>query len=107
MFDPRINEAGNAGRVGTAGKYSALHFVQRTEASMEQFGRLYGASDVMQSVYEQIARVAPSDASVLIVGENGSGKELAAQTIHEMSACADQPFLAVNCGALPPDTGGG
>ncbi|HWU85207.1 MAG TPA: sigma-54 dependent transcriptional regulator [Rhodocyclaceae bacterium] len=66
-----------------------------------RFGRLYGASLAMRDIYAQIARVAPSDASVLIVGENGSGKELVAQTIHEMSAYADQPFLAVNCGALP------
>lgn len=68
----------------------------------EAFGRLYGVSEAMRAVYEQITRVAPSDASVLIVGENGCGKELVALTIHEMSAYADQPFLAVNCGALPP-----
>jgi DNA-binding NtrC family response regulator len=102
MFEPRTLEASGTGFGGPAAKHPSLHAVPRKEASMEKFGRLYGASDVMQSVYEQIARVAPSDASVLIVGENGSGKELAAQTIHEMSSCADQPFLAVNCGALPP-----
>lgn len=72
-----------------------------TEA-LEVFGRLYGSSEVMREVYAQIARVAPGNSSVLIVGENGCGKELVALTIHEMSACADQPFLAVNCGALPP-----
>jgi DNA-binding NtrC family response regulator len=72
------------------------------DANQNKFGRMYGASDAMQAVYEQIARVAPRDASVLIVGENGCGKELVALTIHEMSAYADQPFLAVNCGALPP-----
>lgn len=72
------------------------------DENQKKFGRMYGASDVMQAVYEQIERVAPRDASVLIVGENGCGKELAALTIHEMSAYADQPFLAVNCGALPP-----
>jgi DNA-binding NtrC family response regulator len=102
MFDPRIHDASGAEFCEPSVKYSGVHSVQRKEVSMEKFGRLYGASDVMQSVYEQITRVAPSDASVLIVGENGSGKELAAQTIHEMSACAEQPFLAVNCGALPP-----
>jgi len=67
----------------------------------EKFGRLYGSSPAMQDVFRLIERVAPSDVSVMIVGESGCGKELIAQTIHEMSACADAPFIAINCGALP------
>ncbi|TDR81972.1 sigma-54 interaction domain-containing protein [Paludibacterium purpuratum] len=66
-----------------------------------RFGRLYGASSAMQKVFRLIERVADSDASVLIVGESGCGKELIAQTIHEMSGCATAPFIAINCGALP------
>jgi DNA-binding NtrC family response regulator len=65
------------------------------------FGRLFGASPAMQDVFHLIERVAPSYVSVLIVGESGCGKELIAQTLHAMSRCAQAPFVALNCGALP------
>jgi DNA-binding NtrC family response regulator len=55
----------------------------------------------MHAVYDLIGRVAQTDATVLIVGESGSGKELVANTIHRMGARAKQPFVAVNCGAIP------
>jgi DNA-binding NtrC family response regulator len=55
----------------------------------------------MQDVFHLLERVAPSYVSVLIVGESGCGKELIAQTLHEMSRCAQAPFVALNCGALP------
>ncbi len=55
----------------------------------------------MRSVREQIARIASSDAPVAIRGESGSGKELAARDLHEHSRRAAQPFIAVNCGAIP------
>lgn len=67
------------------------------------FGRLFGASPAMQDVFHLIERVAPSYVSVLIVGESGCGKELIAQTLHAMSRCSDAPFVALNCGALPPN----
>ena len=66
-----------------------------------KFGQLYGSSAPMLAVFRLIERVAPSDVSVMIVGESGCGKELIAQTIHEMSSCSDAPFIAINCGALP------
>ena len=56
----------------------------------------------MRQVYEQIARVAGSAVTVLITGESGSGKEVAARTIHDLSRRRHQPFLAVNCGAISP-----
>ena len=65
------------------------------------FGLLYGSSPAMEVVYDLIERVAHTDATVLIVGESGSGKELVANTIHRMSARGKQPFVAVNCGAIP------
>jgi two-component system, NtrC family, response regulator HydG len=68
---------------------------------LHSFGLLYGSSPAMQSVYDLIQRVAQTDATVLIVGESGSGKELVASTIHSMSARGKQPFVAVNCGAIP------
>jgi DNA-binding NtrC family response regulator len=63
---------------------------------------LLGESDAMQEVFRLIERVGPTDASVLLTGESGSGKELAAQAIHACSARRDGPFVAINCGAIPP-----
>jgi DNA-binding NtrC family response regulator len=68
---------------------------------LQSFGLLYGSSPAMHAVYDLIGRVAQTDATVLIVGESGSGKELVANTIHRMGARAKQPFVAVNCGAIP------
>ena len=65
------------------------------------FGRLRGVSRRMQEVYEQIEQVAPSTLSVLVTGESGTGKELVAQTLHELSARRRQPFVEVNCAAIP------
>ena len=69
--------------------------------ALARFGELLGASARMQEVYERIARVAPTSATVFLTGESGSGKEVVARTIHENSARASLPFLAVNCGAIP------
>jgi two-component system, NtrC family, response regulator AtoC len=61
---------------------------------------LVGTSPAMLELYKQIAQVAPTDATVLITGESGSGKELVARTIHERSPRAVHPFVAFNCAAL-------
>jgi two-component system response regulator AtoC len=66
-----------------------------------RFGRLIGGSSAMQRVYDLIARVAPTNASVLLTGESGTGKEMVAQTIHELSRRRRGPFLPLNCGAMP------
>ena len=67
--------------------------------STDQTG-MVGRSPAMLEVYKQIARVAPSRSTVLIIGESGTGKELVARSIHEHSAHAAGPFVPVNCGAL-------
>ena len=61
---------------------------------------LVGTSPLMLELYKQIARVAPTNATVLITGESGSGKELVAQTIHQRSRRSAKPFIAFNCAAL-------
>ncbi len=64
---------------------------------------LLGGSEAISGVRELLARVAPSDASVLVSGESGTGKELAARSLHVLSTRRDGPFTAVNCAALPAD----
>jgi DNA-binding NtrC family response regulator len=62
---------------------------------------MIGNSAAMQEVFRLIERVGPTEASVLLTGESGSGKELAARMIHECSARHGKPFIAINCGAIP------
>lgn len=66
-----------------------------------RFGRLFGSSDTMQNIYRRVEKVAPTMATVFLSGESGCGKELVARTIHDRSARAAGPFVAVNCGAIP------
>jgi len=65
-----------------------------------RFGPMIGSSRVMQVVYDQILKVAPTDASVFVVGETGTGKELVAETVHALSTRSHAPFIPVNCGAI-------
>ena len=67
---------------------------------MGRFGGMVGASDAMQRTYDLIVRVAPTSSTVLIVGETGTGKELIAETIHQLSRRSSEPFIAINCGAV-------
>jgi two-component system response regulator AtoC len=67
-----------------------------------RLGLLLGASPPMQSLYEMLNRVAPTDASVFLIGESGTGKDLAAQTLHLLSRRSKAPFLPLNCGAISP-----
>lgn len=66
-------------------------------------GQMVGASDAMKEVRSLIARIAPTDARVMITGESGTGKELVASAIHEGSERRDKPFIRVNCAAIPRD----
>src|SRR5271156_5242046 len=60
-----------------------------------------GTSEAMQEVFRLIERVGPTEASVLLTGESGSGKELVAKSIHDRSLRRGGPFVAINCGAIP------
>src|SRR6185503_5651365 len=65
------------------------------------FGRLVGSSLEMRKIYQVIEQAAPTAASVLVHGESGTGKELVAQTLHQLSPRASQPFVPLNCAAIP------
>ena len=71
------------------------------EAVMARRGEMIGESPAMRAVFELVARLANSDASVLITGESGTGKELIARALHAGSARRDGPFVALNCAAVP------
>ena len=66
------------------------------------FGTLLGASKTMEKAYDLMGRVAPTDATVLLSGESGTGKDLAAQTIHSLSRRKKAVYLPLNCGAMSP-----
>lgn len=72
---------------------------EQLSAHYEQ-GGLLGRSPVMIGLYKEIARVAPTRSTVLIIGESGTGKELVARSIHQHSTRSSGPFVAINCGAL-------
>jgi len=66
-----------------------------------RFGRLVGVSPAMQHVYDLVTKVAPTDATVFLTGESGTGKDLVAQTVFECSSRQHKPFLPIDCGAIP------
>ena len=89
--------------------HQALQRTQRLEAETKLLraeGRpeFIAAAPAMHPVLQTIARIGPSDANVLLTGEHGTGKEVAAQTLHALSPRASMPLVAVNTGALPEGT---
>src|SRR5438105_999101 len=66
------------------------------------FEEIVGSSEALRKVLEQVSRVAPTDSTVLIQGETGTGKELIARAIHNRSKRGNRAFIRVNCGAIPP-----
>ena len=75
----------------------------RLRAGASHFDEIVGSSGRMKSVFDLIARAAPSRATVLIQGESGTGKELVARAVHRHSARSDRAFITVNSGSLPHD----
>lgn len=97
-----------AGAVGSFMDISSLVHANEKIALLEQqvgirsqFEQLIGQSPLMQDVYRRLKLAADSDVAVLVTGESGTGKELAARAIHRQSRRRDQPFLAINCSAIP------
>jgi transcriptional regulator with GAF, ATPase, and Fis domain len=79
------------------------HDNRRLNERLEQyrFGEIVGTSPPMQQVFRKVEKIAPTDISVLITGETGTGKELIAREIHNRSPRAGKPFVTINCGAIP------
>jgi len=83
---------------------SVRHEVKRLRAAVDRelpIASLAGTSSALRQTTELVRQVADSDATVLITGESGTGKELVARALHELSPRAKEPFVAINCGAMP------
>ena len=76
---------------------------KKGSGNIELFRSLVGNSRSVRGVRDMIDKVAPSDATVLILGESGTGKEVVARNIHYYSKRRNKPFVPINCGAIPPD----
>ena len=74
---------------------------RRAHGRLQRLCELYGSCDSMRSLFDMIERVAGTNATIAVLGESGSGKELVANAIHLLSDRRQRPFVAVNCGALP------
>ena len=81
---------------------SVSSLVDESRFPLDSLPGLIGSSEPMRTLRAQIGRVAPTDATVLIIGESGTGKEAVAQAVHALSPRAGKPFIAVNCGAISP-----
>ncbi|MCK4760146.1 MAG: sigma 54-interacting transcriptional regulator, partial [Candidatus Aminicenantes bacterium] len=97
-----------AHQAGTALGNSWLHrqVVQeniRLASALKPRFQVLGESAKMKKVFMTMKKAAPSDITVLIEGDTGTGKELVAQAIHELSSRRDRPFVAVNCAAIPKE----
>ena len=68
-----------------------------------RFEQIIGHSPALKSVLVEVERVAPTDSTVLVLGETGTGKELIAHAIHNLSARCGRPFVKLNCAAIPFD----
>ena len=75
--------------------------LQRVVEASTRFGQVLGSSTAMRQVYDVLERIADSTASVLITGETGTGKEVAARALHERGPRKKGPFVAINCSAMP------
>ncbi|MGA1871590.1 MAG: sigma 54-interacting transcriptional regulator [bacterium] len=85
-------------------KHQLEEEVKHLKASMKdryRFGEILGKSPVMQEVYELILKASTTDAPIVIYGESGTGKDLVAQTIHQLSKRQNKAFVPVNCGSIP------
>ena len=97
--DRRVHETARLREAAEADRQALLTRLDRQEISEA----IVGESSGLRSVMERVEQVAPTDATVLILGETGSGKEVLARSIHARSRRANGPVVRVNCGAIPPE----
>lgn len=98
--DHRLREIQRLRAAAEADRDTLLTRLGRTSLSSET---IIGVDGGLRAVMQRVGQVAPTDASALILGETGSGKEVIARAIHERSRRHGAPFIRVNCGALPPE----
>ena len=79
-----------------------VQLLRRRLAALAPGTDMIGAGPGMQRVFDLVKKVAPANASVVITGESGTGKEIVARAVHSLSLRKDKPFVALNCGAIPP-----
>jgi len=113
-YNPVRDEQGQVTRWYAAGtdiedRKQAEERLQRENAALREeldqasmFEEIVGSSEPLRKVLSQVSKVAPSDSTVLILGQTGTGKELIARAIHKRSRRAGRSFIGVNCGAIPP-----
>ncbi len=81
---------------------ASFNFARLGQSRADATNEIVGESALLQSLLQQVGLVAPTDSTVLILGETGTGKELIAREIHRLSNRASRPFIRVNCAAIPP-----
>jgi len=92
-----------AGRTnGRAAETDILHLREPVDETGSTFEEIVGTSPALQATLSHLAKVAPTDSTVFITGETGTGKELIARAIHRRSQRSRRPFVSVNCAAFPP-----
>ncbi len=84
-------------------KSTLVEETKRLKQKVNKTSEMVGSSPALQKVKQMIERVGPTEARVLITGENGTGKELVAKQLHEMSSRSSKPFVEVNCAAIPSE----
>ena len=99
---PLVDGSGRIlGGVETFRDHSLVEALRKELSARFRMGDMVSSSPAMQALFNILPKVAESDATVLVEGETGTGKELAARAIHNTSPRANKPFIAINCGALP------
>ena len=88
------------GVAAVSGVYHQSEVRQGCGGGMNRAG-IIGESSTLAEVFRVLAKVAPTDSTVLVTGESGTGKELLVRALHAMSARSDKPFVPINCGAIP------